>query len=392
MISKSITQPRYSIIGTFLYSIIVMVLIRDVTPEPDKKYKQMEVLDDLPLKEDLEKYLTGLEKIVSFVDQKKLYIDMNFGFGLFLISVNLNTLFELKGNNLPPDTKGRMAKMLLMNDDLMKYFQQMVERYTEQSNSDAPVRYITELFASARTIWTNHLQRFRTDLLKITKFHTRRELQQIYLKWPIYMDKVYDFDSYSPSPGSSDSCISALSRSVPNNDMHWVKCKVNMPCSKIILNGTDFGYGITHRLMYLLMARFARGCTIISGAEDKYYIDKLCAKIYNEAEYISQNKFEINDLSMEQISLCTLEGHAQFVRRSWIDDLLEFQTDLGCFATSIEDKDTPPPPNIYETERPQWDLVHDEQEILGGLCNSHTSGVAAGTLSAAVRYVIEKYY
>lgn len=49
-------------------------------------YKQMEIIDDLPVKNDLDKYLSILERIVYFVDGHRYYVDTDLCFGIYLIN------------------------------------------------------------------------------------------------------------------------------------------------------------------------------------------------------------------------------------------------------------------------------------------------------------------
>lgn len=49
-------------------------------------YKVMEIIDDLPVKSDLEKYLSALEKVVYFAEANKFYVDLNVCLGIYLIN------------------------------------------------------------------------------------------------------------------------------------------------------------------------------------------------------------------------------------------------------------------------------------------------------------------
>lgn len=54
------------------------------------------------------------------------------------------------------------------------------------------------------------------------------------------------------------------------------------------------------RLLWILSARLARGCFIISEWDDQVLADQLCSTIYNEAEYIAAHAYELSDLIYEQ--------------------------------------------------------------------------------------------
>lgn len=53
------------------------------------------------------------------------------------------------------------------------------------------------------------------------------------------------------------------------------------------------------RLLFLLGARYWRTCVIMSVQDDKQIIDSICAKMYNELEYIANHEFRMPDLFME---------------------------------------------------------------------------------------------
>ncbi|CAB3241073.1 unnamed protein product [Arctia plantaginis] len=375
-----------------MYTNIFSIVIKDVSAKFVKNYKEMEILNDLPLRSSLDGYITKLEKIMDFVQNHKRYMDMNLGFGLFLVNVNLRTILRLRGIRIPRIKKARLNRILQQYDEILQYFQDMLNKHSRHTTeAESSAHFITELFSKDKLNWGIHLQKYKTNLLKKTKFYSRKELTERYSIWSQYVEKVYDFDNYYPSPQLSDDCISALSQVPINPTMRWSRCDVSSSCVEYVRNGTDYGYAITHRLLYMIMARFSRGCTIMSSVEDKAQIETFCGKIYNEIEYHSFHNFGIPDLSLEMIALCTLEGHVQFLRRSWLDELFEFQRALGCVASSKEGKEKNVIPDLYKIEKPNWQIVEEDQDILGGSCNTHTTGVAAAVLSAAIRYIIEKF-
>lgn len=394
MTPKTIKQvPCFCKIVMIMSIYIISIIIKDVSANPAKNYKEMEILDDLPLRSSLDGYVTRLEKIMDFVQGHKRYLDMNLGFGIFMVNVNLRTILRLRGIRISRIKKARLDKILRKYDEILEYFLDMLNKNSAHStDTESSAYFITELFSKDNKNWGIHLQKFKTNLLKKTEFYSKRELTERYSTWSQYVEKVYDFDHYYPSPQLSDDCISALSQIPINSKMRWRRCEVSSFCVEYVRNGTDYGYAITHRLLYLIMARFSRGCTIISSVKDQEQIERFCGKIYNEIEYHSFHNFEIPDLSLEMIALCTLEGHVQFLRRSWFDELFEFQRELGCVASSKEDKEKQVTPDLYKAEKPKWQIVEEDQDILGGSCNTHTTGVAAAALSAAIRYIIENFF
>lgn len=83
------------------------ILIGSVNSAPT--YKEMEVIDDLPVKVNLEKYLLSLEKIIYFVNSHRLYVDLNLNFGIFLV------------NGKAFDNNGFLCDFLFITKFLEKY-------------------------------------------------------------------------------------------------------------------------------------------------------------------------------------------------------------------------------------------------------------------------------
>lgn len=56
---------------------------------------------------------------------------------------------------------------------------------------------------------------------------------------------------------------------------------------------------LTYRILFLILARFSRGCALLTPSEDRDLLDSLCASAYNEAEFMAYHDFETTDLLME---------------------------------------------------------------------------------------------
>ncbi|OWR48654.1 hypothetical protein KGM_213059 [Danaus plexippus plexippus] len=136
-------------------------------------------------------------------------------------------------------------------------------------------------------------------------------------------------------------------------------------CYQILTEGNDFGYALCHRIIILAMANIGQGCAILSDTEDEALKHNLCKMAYAEATYIAFHDYTLADLVFEIICVCALEGKAQFLRRTWLLNLLSFQSDDGCFGYfDVENK----------------------------ICNSHTIALASGAYSAAIRFIVEEFY
>ncbi|XP_075992881.1 uncharacterized protein LOC142987828 [Anticarsia gemmatalis] len=379
---KSIIPPWPSVIAIVLCA-ASLINSREASRDDENETK-MAVFDDVPMKNDLDKYLTRLERIVLFYSRNKIYLDLNLAFGLFLIDLNLKTIFRIKEKRLPSDVKHRLAAILKKNKEGVEYFLQKTRN--DESVFTSPLYNIVKLLFQSPN-WQRYLQKFKTDLLKRTKSYSKAQLDKVYSDWDTYVQHLYKFQDHVPLPAMSDDCISELAKNPINKNRHLTRCETHASCVQTIEKGTNFGYAITHRYLYVLMARYSRGCTVISASEDKRMLDKFCATMYNEAEYIANHNFEVSDVLMEQIALCSLQGHVQFLRRSWIDQLLDFQTAMGCVKSHNSRR-----MEGDVRERVSWQFSVENNEILKGKCNTHTTATAAGMLSATIRFLLESFY
>lgn len=355
--------------------------------------ERREVLGDLPVKNDLDMYLRSLEHAVEFAEQNRHYVDIHMCFGLFLVNVNLRAIIRKVNRRLPEYIQQRMSSLMASIGKTITYFQQMVDAIIETPDEEEiPEVYIAALFYKNEKTWTDHLQKFSSYLLSMTRFYSSKDLERIYYPWTEYVDKVFEFDTAVPTADQTIICMSKLVGvgETINFESNGEHCEPDVTqCTNMALNGTDYGYAVVHRLLYVIMGRFARGCSIDSKSADKKWIDSTCAIIYNEAQYIAEHGSRMPYLSSSQMSLCALEGHLQFLRRSWINHLLNYQSQFGCFGRWLN---TPEFRKPYDgSDSPVWD-IHRRVPILGAQCNTPTTGSAVSVLAAALRYIFEKDY
>ncbi|XP_026728073.1 uncharacterized protein LOC113494120 [Trichoplusia ni] len=166
------------------------------------------VASNLPKAKDIDDYLTPLEKIIEFCVKHKLYIDLNFEFGLFLVNVNLKNIVQAKAAELQPKIKYRLEELLMKNDVVNDYFHYMVKKTEENSAYDQD-RKISRLFLN-ETIWPRYMQKFNVMLLEKTKIYSKEQLEKIYGKWDTYETNVNDYEKYRPSPDDSGENVPIL--------------------------------------------------------------------------------------------------------------------------------------------------------------------------------------
>ncbi|KAJ8734582.1 hypothetical protein PYW08_013832 [Mythimna loreyi] len=378
---KSIRCKFLSIL-TFL---IIFTCTSGVVAYEKPSYR--DIIADFPKAKDFNRYLSALEKVVDFCVRHKHYVDLNMQFGLFLIDVNLRRTLQEK--SVPAKARSRLENLFEKNDELSSYFHSMVQKNQNVTKMGQDIK-LTLLFYNAST-WPVPADKFNRKLLKRTKLYNSKQLNIIYGKWENYFKNVNNFEKNYPSPKESDACLAHLVRTphLPWNRRFLPNCQTPRNCKLMIEEGSDFGYALTHRLLFLVIARFSRSCVVFSEKEDQLKTDTFCKKCFYEAEYIASNNFQFPDLIYEQICLCGLFGHTQFIRNYWLKTLLDFQTSEGCFSAKIGTEDFEE--NEMKDDEDDW-KIDRVLDIMNGQCNGHFSSVAVATLSNALRYILETYY
>ncbi|XP_026728703.1 uncharacterized protein LOC113494521 isoform X2 [Trichoplusia ni] len=261
---------------------------------------------------------------------------------------------------------------------------------TEENIAYGQDRRISRLLTN-ETFWMKYVQRYNLKLFEKSKIYTMEQLENIYGDWDVYESNVRNYEKYKPSPDDSDACIALLGDHPIAEGSANVEtiCKTPKSCRDGASNGNDFGYFLTHRVLFLLLAQFARGCSIFSVKEDKDKLEKYCGIIFNEAQFIATHDYKRPDLFMEQIAICTLLGHAQFLQDDWMKPLMALQTSSGCFTDNWR--------IVGENELPMVELPGDEwmlsnNIVMNRACSGHTTAVAAAMLASAIRYIVENNY
>ncbi|XP_046973996.1 uncharacterized protein LOC124540452 [Vanessa cardui] len=335
---------------------------------------------ELPVGKDLLKYLKTIEFMTIYSSENVNKIDINYAFGIFLVNVNFKSILREKGD-LPYIIKTKLKKIIRINDKNFKEFQKSTKYNTT---------YKTEEFQKVLKLLTNTshwVDRLNNLVITNLKSYNFDELKDIYPSWKYYLQDVKNKEKWTPNPKLSDSCLVALFSSdvVKKGSQSW--CSLRDSCYEMLTEGDNFGYALTHRLLLLLVADLGRGCSIFSPKQDRALKYKYCSMAYAEVEYIAMNKYEIADLMMESMCLCSMEGHAQFLRRNWLRHLLYFQKPIGCFGTKLN---SPEVVNSFDGRKFGFNTKY--QNALQEECNIHTTAVASGVFSVAIRYIIQEYY
>ncbi|XP_052737365.1 uncharacterized protein LOC112045830 [Bicyclus anynana] len=333
---------------------------------------------DMPTEVELNKYLSVVEDTVDYCYRNKNKTDINSAFGLFMAKVNLAHV-RRKGRDLPKNMDKRLITLTLKTDEILN----VIKRKYEVSRKVRALNLMS-LFNNA-TNWGENLSKFDYT---VEMQYPLAQLEEMYSPFNLYLEKADKYFMWVPSPESSDECMESLAKNPTNRSPFSKRCDIRKSCYDIVKRGTDFGYALAHRLLILLAARLGRGCTVFSQHEDRALVKQFCSMAHAEAAYIAENNYGFIDLFMEIIGLCSIDGHAQFLHRIWLDNMMTFQTPDGCFQEVYYKKE-----NIEDIRRSLvWTRVYNFKNILKGGCVEHTTAVAAVAFSAAVRFIVEQYY
>ncbi|CAG4926408.1 unnamed protein product [Colias eurytheme] len=308
---------------------------------------------------------------------------MNVYFGLFLSNVNLKRALMCGKWHITGSVRNLIKNLIYVIDELRIFFLDNVEKDNRPENRVN--KKLLRLFSNEME-WLYTLENY--NISKVLKKYRINKIKDIVLSdWNRYLEKVYNVDEGVPSPSESDRCLASLAENRFYYGHFNTLCNADEFCYKMIKNGTDLGYALTHRLLFLLSARYGRSCSIFSKQEDRYLSEKFCSMSYIEAETIVMHNYGLIDLLLESMCLCALNGHVQFLHQSWLDKIADYQTTAGCFGQTINNR------NVLKQEPREWMLNRgSDQDILSGSCNGHVTALAIATYSSAVRLIIENVY
>ncbi|GBP27771.1 UPF0764 protein C16orf89 homolog [Eumeta japonica] len=241
-------------------------------------------------------------------------------------------------------------------DGPLNYFRKRVS--DKNSDYDENARKIVTLLNESS--WTEKISEYTNGKLWVPPENF--DLVQ-FDDWASYLKIVKEQAGEIPNPQQSDMCLASISENLINTGRQTTRCKIHNDCYGIVLNGTNYGFSFTHRLLFIVAAHFGRNCYIFSRSRDEVLIQEMCAWTLKEAQYIAEHGYKLRDLMMEQIALCTLNGYTEFIQPTWLSKFMELQSDAGCFG------------------------------VLGRAhCHEHVTGVAAASLAAVIRFLIQDTY
>ena len=142
---------------------------------------------------------------------------------------------------------------------------------------------------------------------------------------------------------TSDYCIVLL---LKDKDGHS-SCNVTDLCWQFETQKDIDGYTPTHQVLYFLFG-LQEGCenafdkkfqeTGLNNHGVQSFLRELCENILQSADELwhNRNLLEIEqDLFLEQTLVCSLAGYEDFLNKRYLDMILRWQIDTGCFGTQV---------------------------------------------------------
>ena len=285
--------------------------------------------------------LNALQRLLNFFERDSQNINVD---GLFCLRIAQGQLISLQ----------QLLTSAVINDEgnyftdqnhIIESLSQQIDRITNESWNEI-VRRTPEYF-----------QRFQILLSKPFTFESdAKKLQFNLIETNNKKDSFFD-------TVQSDACFSELITT---------SCSISETCWTKMTSNSTTSYRLTHQLLWILIAKNMNCANIRSLIQIEHYF---CANIYADATFNLINKTN-EDLFLEQLLLCAIDGFDEFLRFDWLLTILKWQDPLNdCFG---EEKST--------MLRGRRHLLV-EQTMSNG-CLSHKSGLAAGLLATFTKFFL----
>lgn len=129
----------------------------------------------------------------------------------------------------------------------------------------------------------------------------------------------------SPSSIESDACLAEL--------LSLNQCSISTSCLNIMdEKRISSGYHLTHKLLYYIVVQ-NRGCINVFAKSFSTLTRYFCQEINKEiSAYMTLSfHFRLRDIFLEQVFFCAYLGFSEFLRKDWINMILEWQDPEGRF-------------------------------------------------------------
>ncbi|EFN61804.1 Uncharacterized protein UNQ904/PRO1925-like protein [Camponotus floridanus] len=191
--------------------------------------------------------------------------------------------------------------------------------------------------------------------------------------WGLSYEQVIESIQHGwPNEFNSDQCLFKIMQSGLNK-----KCKIPQTCTEgLIKHDNVTGYSLTHRLLIIQTAqRF--GCQETASLPFSYLIPAFCARIFQDLVNLEAWNFPnvSQDLMIEQIILCGMEGYYEFLDKHYEDLILSWPHWSGCFK--------------LERISEKLKMTPRASSLTDFGCNNHMTSLGAASLALFIRENIE---
>ncbi|GJQ73453.1 putative UPF0764 protein C16orf89 homolog [Trypoxylus dichotomus] len=296
----------------------------------------------------------AMERTIHYMKMKAELMNLDAVFGLVLAQANLQQLMQEGVTDIIRPKIRRLE--FLANETVHRIKPYLGKAYKNQLFSETvliPKAWRRKIEFKPKALNMSFIERVFFDSLDTI---------------PKYIEYLKTSDI---TESESDNCYIELLQQHPHCcEEH--KCGISANCELLMIRhirNVEPAYGATHSLLYLQIARSqeCRFNRVYFGRKMHVY----CSYIYWEALKNQEFGFlvELDDLLLEQVTLCGYEGFIEVLTDPFIEHILSLQAKSGCFKLNQE--------NTREKR---------ESNLLDHGCADHTTGLGVSALSVILRY------
>ncbi|XP_071554377.1 UPF0764 protein C16orf89 homolog [Temnothorax nylanderi] len=305
--------------------------------------------------ESFQQKLVALQKVLDYMNDRPGQMNLDAAFGVTLTEANLvAALLHENVQDLEDKFFIALKEMVALSDltrrNLMTTIAKNETRSLMLTTLNNPNLWIKPIS------WTRVLSRSRSSPSQLLSY------------WEVVRSMWHG----TPNETESDQCLVKIMRSSLKEE-----CEIPATCVATLTKEDDAsGYPLTHRLLIVQVAK-AMGCGEVKTASLFSLVPAYCARILQDLVNLEAWNFPniAQDLMMEQIVLCGMEGYYEFVDKHFEDVILSWPHSSGCFGVSG-----------YSNEHK---ITRRSSSKTDFGCDNHTTSLAAASLAVFIRENIE---
>ncbi|KAK0168163.1 hypothetical protein PV327_001991 [Microctonus hyperodae] len=312
---------------------------------------------EIILRQDEQNVTLALYEDVKFMANRLDQVNADAVFGLTLAQVNLAAVLSSPNIEfLFEDELNRIDETELLCDNSRVY---VVDKLLQKENYSMAslIQVLTR-----PEIWMSEIS-WRKGILQ-TEFTSSPHLT--------VMKVISSIFSGTPQAYESDYCL----RQLVNDN-----CEIPDTCvDMLIRNDNSRGYPLAHRLLFVKTA-LAVNCKENPRTNLSNLIEDYCREIFQNLIDLENFNFPSisQDLAMEQIVLCGMEGYLEFINGHYADLITSWRNQYGCYSA------------LNINQRKGKVRYKKSTNPMDYGCDSHACGVAAAALSLLIRGYVENY-